>query len=66
MKAPSGRQLQVWFRNEVLEEIQAKAERLSRPTAWVIRESVLLVLNNPNVVWIDGTPTFNPQKTERK
>ena len=62
MKAPSGRQLQVWFRNEVLEDIQAKAEELSRPTAWIIRESVLLVLNNPSVDWKSGTPKIKENK----
>ena len=58
MKPPSGRQLQVWFKNDALKSIESKAEELNRSVAWVVRQSVELTLNNPSIKWVDGTPVI--------
>ena len=58
MKPPSGRQLQTWFKNEALENIEAKAKESNRSVAWIIRQSVKFTLNNPSIEWVDGTPVI--------
>ena len=61
MKPPAGRQIQIWFRNETRDLVVEKAEEMDRTVAHVIRKSVLFTLNNPNIVWVDGSPALNPQ-----
>ena len=61
MKPPAGRQIQIWFRNEDRDLVVERAEDMDRTVAHVIRKAVLFTLNNPHIVWTDGSPALNSQ-----
>ena len=61
MKPPAGRQIQIWFRNEDRDLVVERAEGMDRTVAHVIRKAALFTLNNPHIVWTDGSPDLNSQ-----
>ena len=65
MKPPAGRQIQIWFRNEDRDLVVERAEEMDRTVAHVIRKAVLFTLNNPRIVWTDGSPALNLQDSAK-
>ncbi|MHC4643942.1 MAG: hypothetical protein ACYTBJ_00470 [Planctomycetota bacterium] len=51
-----------YFPSDILEEMEAVAERYSTPVSRVLRDCFILVTNNlDRMIWVEGTTIFGPE-----